>query len=222
MDWGGIPRRDGRPRREFSGLARQPGPSPDGFGAGWWRGHLGRDRPGCGRAVQKRTGAINAARYIAKQWTVAVRGIFHCREDIAWADGRKSVGYGRARVRRRRSQGRNRAREARGAKACAAAISPSTISPLPSSPYPRIAPNPMARSPGRPRPSSSSTPRRAAKGAWDIPMPTPVPGDHGAHGIFDVRARTRSRQLWATTHSSWLAVGGAGLAALAAHAGVRV
>ncbi len=33
----------------------------------------------------------------------------------------------------------------------------------------------------------------------------PVPGDHGAHGIFDNRARTSSVQLWQTTHrSSWI------------------
>jgi NAD(P)-dependent dehydrogenase (short-subunit alcohol dehydrogenase family) len=29
---------------------------------------------------------------------------------------------------------------------------------------------------------------------------TAVPGDHGAHGTFDDRARPRSTQLWATTH----------------------
>ncbi len=29
---------------------------------------------------------------------------------------------------------------------------------------------------------------------------TPVPGDHGAHGRFDAEARSRSLQLWATTH----------------------
>ncbi len=28
----------------------------------------------------------------------------------------------------------------------------------------------------------------------------PVPGDHGAHGAFDARARGSSAQLWATTH----------------------
>ena len=33
----------------------------------------------------------------------------------------------------------------------------------------------------------------------------PVPGDHGAHGIFDNRARTSSVQLWQTTHrASWI------------------
>lgn len=43
----------------------------------------------------------------------------------------------------------------------------------------------------------------------------PVPGDHGAHGIFDEQARTYSRQLWLTTHRSWLALAGAGVAAFA-------
>jgi short-subunit dehydrogenase len=33
----------------------------------------------------------------------------------------------------------------------------------------------------------------------------PVPGDHGAHGIFDDRAHTSSTQLWQTTHrASWI------------------
>jgi len=43
----------------------------------------------------------------------------------------------------------------------------------------------------------------------------PVPGDHGAHGVFDKRANNWSSQLWATTHRGWLALAGAGLAALA-------
>ncbi len=42
----------------------------------------------------------------------------------------------------------------------------------------------------------------------------PVGGDHGAHGIFDDRARTRSAQLWETKHRGWLA--GATAAAAAA------
>lgn len=41
----------------------------------------------------------------------------------------------------------------------------------------------------------------------------PVPGDHGAHGAFDARARAHSWQLWAMMHRSWLAF--AGLAGLA-------
>jgi NAD(P)-dependent dehydrogenase (short-subunit alcohol dehydrogenase family) len=40
----------------------------------------------------------------------------------------------------------------------------------------------------------------------------PVPGDHGAHGVFDAEARACSRQLWATTHRSWLALAAAGIA----------
>ncbi|HKA54981.1 MAG TPA: SDR family oxidoreductase, partial [Candidatus Binatia bacterium] len=43
----------------------------------------------------------------------------------------------------------------------------------------------------------------------------PVPGDHGAHGVFDRRATPRSAQLWATTHRGWLALAGVGLAGLA-------
>ena len=55
--------------------------------------------------------------------------------------------------------------------------------------------------------------RMAARMAWDgqitgEPLPAsrrdnlfePVPGDHGAHGRFDARARRRSWQLWATLH----------------------
>ena len=34
----------------------------------------------------------------------------------------------------------------------------------------------------------------------------PVPGDHGAHGRFDDRARPRSWQLWASMHRGWLAL----------------
>jgi hypothetical protein len=34
----------------------------------------------------------------------------------------------------------------------------------------------------------------------------PVPGDHGAHGEFDDRARDWSAQLWATTNRRWLAL----------------
>ncbi len=55
--------------------------------------------------------------------------------------------------------------------------------------------------------------RLAARRAWDgqmteEPLPAyhrdnlfePVPGDHGAHGRFDVRARRCRWQLWMTTH----------------------
>ena len=45
----------------------------------------------------------------------------------------------------------------------------------------------------------------------------PVPGDPGAHGRFDRRARPRSFQLWETTHRGWLALAaGIGLAGAAA------
>ena len=39
----------------------------------------------------------------------------------------------------------------------------------------------------------------------------PVPGDHGAHGDFDRRAKSHSAQLWLTTHRGFVAaaVGGA-------------
>jgi hypothetical protein len=45
----------------------------------------------------------------------------------------------------------------------------------------------------------------------------PVPGDHGAHGPFDDKARSFSFQLWATKHRMALAGGllaGLGLTAL--------
>jgi NAD(P)-dependent dehydrogenase (short-subunit alcohol dehydrogenase family) len=51
----------------------------------------------------------------------------------------------------------------------------------------------------------------------------PVPGDHGAHGTFDARAREHSLQLWADTHRGWLALAGLGLTSVlyAALAGRR-
>jgi hypothetical protein len=42
----------------------------------------------------------------------------------------------------------------------------------------------------------------------------PVPGDHGAHGRFDDRARASSPQLWASMNRNWLAAACAGLAGL--------
>jgi NAD(P)-dependent dehydrogenase (short-subunit alcohol dehydrogenase family) len=42
----------------------------------------------------------------------------------------------------------------------------------------------------------------------------PAPGDFAAHGRFDDRSKSRSAQLWATTHRRWL-VGGAVAATLA-------
>ena len=44
----------------------------------------------------------------------------------------------------------------------------------------------------------------------------PVPGDHGAHGPFDGRAKDRSLQFWATTHRGWLALAGVGVGAVVA------
>ena len=41
----------------------------------------------------------------------------------------------------------------------------------------------------------------------------PVPGDHGAHGNFDDRARSLSLELWAETHPAWFAAAGLGVAA---------
>jgi len=32
----------------------------------------------------------------------------------------------------------------------------------------------------------------------------PVPGDHGAHGAFDARAKNFSPQLWSSEHRTWL------------------
>ena len=49
----------------------------------------------------------------------------------------------------------------------------------------------------------------------------PVPGDHGAHGSFDKRAKEKSYQLWLTERRGWLAAGGALLGAAALFAGKR-
>ncbi len=35
----------------------------------------------------------------------------------------------------------------------------------------------------------------------------PVPGDHGAHGRFEVKARRHSPLLWASAHRGWIAAG---------------
>lgn len=43
----------------------------------------------------------------------------------------------------------------------------------------------------------------------------PVPGDHGAHGIFDDRSSPHSRQLRATKNRGWLALAGVGVAGAA-------
>lgn len=42
----------------------------------------------------------------------------------------------------------------------------------------------------------------------------PVPGDHGAHGIFDERAKDESAELWAAEHPVWTAVAAGGVLAL--------
>jgi NAD(P)-dependent dehydrogenase (short-subunit alcohol dehydrogenase family) len=42
----------------------------------------------------------------------------------------------------------------------------------------------------------------------------PLPGDRGAHGDFDARAKRHSLQLWANTHRPLLAAAGAALAGL--------
>ncbi len=44
----------------------------------------------------------------------------------------------------------------------------------------------------------------------------PVPGDHGAHGVFDRRARDVSYQFWMDTHRGWIAAAGAALGVVAA------
>ncbi|HET9651927.1 MAG TPA: SDR family oxidoreductase, partial [Usitatibacter sp.] len=41
----------------------------------------------------------------------------------------------------------------------------------------------------------------------------PVPGDHGAHGRFDARAKPVSTQLWLSTHRTLLALGAVALLA---------
>ncbi len=44
----------------------------------------------------------------------------------------------------------------------------------------------------------------------------PLPGDHGAHGVFDDRAKPRSLQLWADKHRNALAAASAAVAGAAA------
>ncbi len=41
----------------------------------------------------------------------------------------------------------------------------------------------------------------------------PIPGDRGAHGVFDSRARSMSTKMWARTHMGWLGLVGGVLAA---------
>jgi hypothetical protein len=42
-----------------------------------------------------------------------------------------------------------------------------------------------------------------------------VPGDHGAHGVFDDRASELSPQLWVSMNRNWLTMAAAGLAGFA-------
>jgi hypothetical protein len=53
-------------------------------------------------------------------------------------------------------------------------------------------------------------------GAADSDQPNnlwrPLPGDYGAHGDFDARARPWSLQFWATTHRGTVALAGLGIA----------
>lgn len=51
---------------------------------------------------------------------------------------------------------------------------------------------------------SQMTGERAPSGRPDALM-SPVPGDHGAHGRFDDRAKPRSLQVWANLHRRWIA-----------------
>jgi hypothetical protein len=45
----------------------------------------------------------------------------------------------------------------------------------------------------------------------------PLPGDHGARGIFDAGATSKSEELWTAMHRGWIAAGiGAAAVALAA------
>jgi NAD(P)-dependent dehydrogenase (short-subunit alcohol dehydrogenase family) len=43
----------------------------------------------------------------------------------------------------------------------------------------------------------------------------PVPGDHGAHGVFDDRARRSSVQAWASMNKRWVGLGAVSLGILA-------
>jgi NADP-dependent 3-hydroxy acid dehydrogenase YdfG len=49
----------------------------------------------------------------------------------------------------------------------------------------------------------------------------PLPGDRGAHGPFDARARAQSSKLWMRTHRTWLAVVGVLATALVVRVAVR-
>jgi hypothetical protein len=50
---------------------------------------------------------------------------------------------------------------------------------------------------------------------WRDNLEAPLPGDRGAHGDFDARAKGGSVELWARLHAGKLAAGAAAAAALA-------
>ncbi len=58
--------------------------------------------------------------------------------------------------------------------------------------------------------------QREVRSSGPFEIGQPVPGDRGAHGIFDDRASASSLQLWANTNRRWFAVAGAATAACAA------
>jgi NAD(P)-dependent dehydrogenase (short-subunit alcohol dehydrogenase family) len=49
----------------------------------------------------------------------------------------------------------------------------------------------------------------------------PLAGDHGAHGVFDQRAKSWSPQFWADKHRGWLSLAIAALALIGVAAGAR-
>jgi hypothetical protein len=70
--------------------------------------------------------------------------------------------------------------------------------------------------------TASSRRTASSRSRWTSPRRSrphnlwePVPGDHGAHGAFDDRARDTSLQLWASKNRGLLALAGAGLAGAA-------
>lgn len=63
---------------------------------------------------------------------------------------------------------------------------------------------------------SEPNPPDAPYNLWE-----PVPGDHGAHGVFDARSSEDSPQLWLDTHRGWVALGVLGLGAIAGAIAVK-
>ena len=82
----------------------------------------------------------------------------------------------------------------------------------------RLFPGLLDRYLGRTAYRSQQRPIRA-RGPRPDDVDAPLPGDRGAHGDFDARARGRSTQLWLRRNVRWIA--GAGLAAAAGLAGWR-